>query len=84
MKLRSLIVILAVIAVVCLFPAFAMAEETPAEPAAQEETAEIAPSDSVCHVRGDVDRDGKITDKTALTYATNAELLQKKIGMLNK
>ena len=29
-------------------------------------------------------REGKITDKTALTYATNAELLQKKIGMLNK
>ncbi|MBR5410203.1 MAG: dockerin type I repeat-containing protein [Clostridia bacterium] len=65
MKLRSLIVILAVIAVVCLFPALAFAEETPAEPAAQEETAEIAPSDSVCHVRGDVDRDGKITASDA-------------------
>ncbi len=29
-------------------------------------------------------KDGKITDKTAFTYATNAELLQKKISLLNK
>ena len=29
-------------------------------------------------------KEGKITDKTALTYATNQELLQKKISLVNK